>query len=37
VRNELGLLWKWLPAGALYHDPYAYLKSEQNADVFSID
>ena len=36
VRNELGLLWEWLPAGALHHDPYAYLKSGQNADVFSI-
>jgi hypothetical protein len=36
VRNELGLLWEWLPAGALHHDPYAYLKSERNADVFSI-
>jgi hypothetical protein len=36
VRNELGPLWKWLPAGALHHDPCAYLKSERKADAFSI-
>ena len=28
VRHELGPLWEWLPAGALQHDPNAYLKSE---------
>jgi len=28
VRKELGLLWEWLPEGAMYHDPNAYLKSE---------
>ncbi|MGH7538839.1 MAG: B12-binding domain-containing radical SAM protein [Gemmatimonadales bacterium] len=28
VRRELGPLYQWLPAGALYHDPHAYLKSE---------
>lgn len=28
VRQDLGPLWEWLPAGALHHDPYAYLKSE---------
>lgn len=28
VRKDLGPLWQWLPAGALYHDPYAYLKSQ---------
>ena len=27
ARKELGPLWEWLPAGALHHDPYAYLKS----------
>jgi hypothetical protein len=36
VRKELGPLWEWLPAGALHHDPYAYLKSERNDDVLSI-
>jgi hypothetical protein len=24
----LGLLWEWLPEGALDHDPSAYSKSE---------
>jgi hypothetical protein len=28
VRKELGLLWGWLPKGALYYDPNAYLRSE---------
>src|SRR5262249_25974445 len=28
VRKELGMLWEWLPKGALYHDPNAYLRSE---------
>jgi hypothetical protein len=27
VRKELGSFWEWLPAGALEHDPNAYLKS----------
>jgi hypothetical protein len=27
ARKDLGPLWDWLPAGALYHDPNAYLKS----------
>ena len=27
VRNDLGPLWKWLPRGAMIHDPNAYLKS----------
>jgi hypothetical protein len=28
VRKQLGLLWEWLPEGALSHDPNAYLRSE---------
>jgi hypothetical protein len=28
VRKDLGLLWEWLPEGALDHDPSAYSKSE---------
>jgi hypothetical protein len=28
VRRDLGPLWGWLPAGALNHDPDAYLRSE---------
>jgi len=27
VRKDLGPLWNWLPAGALDHDPNAYLKT----------
>ena len=29
VRKDLGPLREWLPEGALYHDPNAYLKSER--------
>ena len=29
VRRELGPLFEWLPAEALYHDPHAYLKAEE--------
>jgi len=28
IRKDLGLLWEWLPNGALYHDPNAYLRSD---------
>src|SRR5262249_50877341 len=28
VRQDLGLLWHWLPKGGLYHDAYAYLKAQ---------
>jgi hypothetical protein len=31
VRKDLGPLWEWLPEGALYHDPNAYLKSQQRS------
>ncbi len=27
IRNDLRWLWPWLPEGAIYHDPNAYLKS----------
>lgn len=27
VKKDLGPLWNWLPAGALHHDPNAYLQS----------
>ena len=30
IRKSLGHLWEWLPDGALYHDPNAYLKAETN-------
>ncbi len=29
VKKDLGPLWRWLPEGALYHDPNAYLKAER--------
>ena len=29
VREDLGRLWEWLPAGALVHDSHAYRKSEE--------
>src|SRR5262245_55201299 len=28
IRRELGALYQWLPAGAIHHDPHAYLKAE---------
>ena len=28
MKQDLGDLWDWLPEGAIYHDAYAYLKSE---------
>jgi hypothetical protein len=27
---------EWLPEGALYHDPNAYLKSERSRDVVAL-
>ena len=33
VRKDLGLLWEWLPEGALDHDPNAYSKSERRNTV----
>ncbi len=30
IRKDLGPLWEWLPKGAMYHDPNAYLKTEGN-------
>ncbi len=27
MQRDLGAMWEWLPKGAIYHDPYAYLKS----------
>jgi hypothetical protein len=29
VRKDLGPLWAWLPPGALYHDPNAWLESKR--------
>ena len=36
VRKDLGLLWEWLPAGALSHDPNAYSKSERSKQALGI-
>ena len=33
VRHDLGPLWNALPAGAMEHDPNAYLKSQATAAV----
>lgn len=33
IKKDLGPLWEWLPEGALYHDAYAYLKSETISDA----
>lgn len=31
IRKSMGPLWECLPEGALYHDPNAYLKAEENS------
>jgi hypothetical protein len=31
IRKDLGEFWDWLPDGAIYHDPNAYLLSQENA------
>jgi hypothetical protein len=36
VRRDLGLLWEWLPEGALDHDPNAYSKSECSTSLNSL-
>jgi hypothetical protein len=36
VRRELGPLWEWLPAGALEHDPNAYLKEEMERETLQV-
>jgi hypothetical protein len=33
VRKDLGPFWPWLPEGALYHDPQAYLKAQSQASL----
>ena len=36
MRKDLGVLWEWLPAGALSHDPNAYSKSERSKQELGI-
>ncbi|HWA56470.1 MAG TPA: hypothetical protein VG692_04405 [Gemmatimonadales bacterium] len=33
IRQDLGPMYQYLPEGCIEHDPYAYLKSEQNSLV----
>ncbi|HMK39199.1 MAG TPA: radical SAM protein [Bacteroidota bacterium] len=35
IQRELGSMWHWLPAGGTDHDPYAYLKDEQEKQRLS--
>jgi hypothetical protein len=37
VRKDLGRLWEWLPADALYHDPHAYLRSEEEQSPKTVE
>ncbi len=37
IREELGPLWDWLPAGALDHDPHAYRKSEDRPALAKVE
>ncbi len=32
IKTDLGPFWDWLPEGAIYHDPNAYLKAEGEAE-----
>jgi hypothetical protein len=36
IRRDLGPLWDWLPEGALYHNPDAYLHSEEGSKTVQI-
>ncbi len=31
IKRELGPMWEMLPEGAIHHDPYAYLATEQTS------
>ena len=33
--GDLGSLWQYLPQGAIYHDAYAYLKSQEGENGFA--
>jgi hypothetical protein len=37
IKEDLGPLWDWLPAGAIYHDPEAYLKSVDDSEQNGLD
>lgn len=31
IKKDLGPMWEWLPEGAMFHDPHAYMKSEMQS------
>ncbi|MFH2034915.1 MAG: radical SAM protein [Candidatus Zixiibacteriota bacterium] len=35
IRRDLGEFWEWLPEGAMFHNPNAYLLSQQNSNASS--
>ncbi|KPK28962.1 MAG: radical SAM protein [Desulfobacterales bacterium SG8_35_2] len=35
IKNDLGVLWEWLPEGAIQHDPNAYLISEEQEKLIA--
>ena len=37
IQKSLGSLWQWLPEGALYHDPNAYLKAQGSSSTELVD
>lgn len=36
IRSDLGPLWEYLPAGAIDHDPNAYLNKTQRSDATAV-
>ena len=35
IKHDLGFLWESLPQGGVYHDAYAYLKSQEGEGGFA--
>ncbi len=36
IKRDLGEFWEWLPEGAIFHDPYAYLKAHNGKNMAQI-
>ncbi len=36
IKKDLGVWWKWLPEGAIYHDQNAYLKKKMREESLEI-
>jgi hypothetical protein len=36
IKRDLGEFWEWLPEGAMFHDPYAYLKAYNSKNTAQI-